>query len=128
MLSELQCTAVQDLPASMLNVDPIMTILSASLRDELGLDSLQRPGLQACSHLRGLTFAALPPSGPRTVGDLQALVDAIDAIDIARVGAGRHRRFQARVEAFSPGSAQRTVALRPVSPRVRGFPLRPGRS
>ncbi|WP_269724384.1 phosphopantetheine-binding protein [Pseudofrankia inefficax] len=124
VLSELQYNVIQDLLAKVLDVDPSMVTPSTHLRDELCLDSLQQVELQAWLAARGVDLAALPPGGPQTVGDVQALVDAVDAVDAAHDGG------QARQAASLPGPASgpahpvlhsAQLALRPVSPEYVPF-------
>ncbi|OAA18429.1 acetyltransferase, ribosomal protein N-acetylase [Frankia sp. EI5c] len=76
MLAEIQLSVVDGFFVPRLGIDPGSMTPATDLRDDLGLDSLQRLDLYAWLVERGADPATIPPGGPRTVAESQALLDA----------------------------------------------------
>lgn len=125
MLAKIQPSVVDEFFVPRLGVDPVSVTPTTHLRDELGLDSLQRLDLYAWLVERGTDPETIPPGGPRTVAESQALLDAASSVT-ATAGMRVPQISDADMTA-SPGTQQRAharqpvlhtgqIALRPVAP------------
>ncbi|EFC86322.1 acyl carrier protein [Parafrankia sp. EUN1f] len=75
MLAEIQVSVVDEFFVPRLGIDPASVTPATHLRDELGLDSLQRLDLYTWLVERGTDPEVIPPGGPRTVAESQSLLD-----------------------------------------------------